>query len=110
MLIAEIVFLEDSEVEAVVLDLLTAMAGEGLDSTPMSAIIDELNNQGIDIDEPSLFDVLENLAIVDNVKDSVVYFNTDSDASHYGEKPDPEKQDKTVDKMARKQVKKGIKK
>ena len=109
MLIADII-LENNTVQDATLDLLTAMAGEGLDSAPLSTLVDELSNQGIDIDATGLFDVLDNLAIVDNIKDDIVYFNTDSEASHYGIKPDPEKQEKQVSKLARKQVDKEIKK
>ena len=65
--------------------------------------------QGIDVDENSLFDVADNLAIVRNIKDDVIFFNTDSDASAGDpECPDPEQQDKKIDKLARKQVKKEL--
>lgn len=112
MLITDIInaLTENSTTEDAVLDLLTAMAGEGLDSAPLDTLADELSKQGIDIDTTALFDVLENLAIVDNIKDDIVYFNTDSKASHYGSKPDPEKQDKQVSKLAKKQIDKEIKK
>lgn len=109
MFIADIIY-ENSTTEDIVLDLLTTMAGEGLDSAPLSMLVDALSKQGVDIDATALFDVLENLAIVDNIKDDVVYFNTDSKASHYGSKPDPEKQDKQVSKLAKKQIDKEIKK
>jgi hypothetical protein len=101
---------ENSTIHDSILDLLTAMSGEGLDSVPLSALVAELNNQGIDIDEPGLFDNLSNLAIVRNIKDGIVYFNSDSDQSHYSNLPDPKKQEKQVSKLARKQVDKEIKK
>ena len=65
--------------------------------------------QGIDVDENSLFDVADNLAIVRNIKDDVISPITDSDAlSEILNKPDPEQQDKKIDKLARKQVKKEL--
>lgn len=105
-LIAENTDLEDS-----VLDLLAVMAGEGLNSIPISVVQNELSKQGHDVDSNALFDVVQNLAIVRNVKDDVIFFNADSDASAGDpDQPDPEKADKKVDSMARKQVKKGLKK
>ena len=48
--------------------------------------------------------------IVNNIKDGMVYFNTSSlDASNLN-KVDPEKADKTVTNMAKKQVKKELNK
>lgn len=100
---------ENSDLQDAVLDLLTVMAGEGINSIPIQVLVNELAKQGIDVDENSLFDVADNLAIVRNIKDDVVFFNTDSDASAGDpEQPDPEKQDKQIDKLARKQVKKEL--
>lgn len=99
-----------SETRGAVIDLLTIMAGEGLDSTSLETLITELSTQGIDIDRNSLFDLLNNLAIVRNIKDDVVFFNTDSDQSHNSDLPDPEKQQKHVSSMAKKQVDKELKK
>jgi len=99
---------ENSTVHDAILDLLTALSGEGLDSVPMQSILGDLNSQGIDLDEPGLFDNLSNLAIVRNIKDGVVYFNSDSDQSHYNDMPDPEAQDKQVSKLAQKQVDKAV--
>lgn len=93
-----------------VLDLITVMAGEGLKSMAMDTIILELSNSDIDVDKASLFDLLSNIDIIDNIKNDVVYFNTDSDSfgNYSTQAPDPEKQNKTVDRMARKQVDKEI--
>lgn len=100
---------EDLDIQDKVLDLLTAMAGEGVESVSLDALVKELEVQEIDVDAHALFDLLGNLAIVQNVKDNIVYFNADSDQSHYQElKVDPEKQDKTIDKLARKKIKKEI--
>ena len=99
---------ENTTVQDATLDLLTVMAGEGVSSIPLDTISQELQNQDIDVDSTALFDVLNNLAIVKNIKENVVFFNTDSDASRGDAEPDPEKQDKTIDKLARKQTKKAM--
>ena len=52
----------------------------------------------------------ELFTIVDNIKDDVVYFNSNSEQSGYTNQVDPEKQDKTIDRMARKQTKKELNK
>ena len=49
---------ENATSKDAVLDLLTAMAGEGLDSIPLETLSDELSHQGIDLDENALFDYL----------------------------------------------------
>lgn len=100
---------ENTEVQDAILDLLTSMAGEGLDSIPMDSIIKELSAQGIDIDYMALFDTLSTFTIVRNIKDDVVYFNSDSDQSHNSNMPDPKQQDQQVSKLAQKQVDKAIK-
>lgn len=100
--------MENTTVQDAALDLLTVMAGEGVSSVSLDVISKELASQSIDVDNTALFDVLDNLAIVKNIKDNVVFFNTDSDASRGDEEPDPEKQDKTIDKLARKQTKKAM--
>jgi len=94
-----------------VIDILTTMSGEGIDSISFNAIMSELSSEGYDIDDGSLFDLLDKLAIVRNIKDKVVFFNSDSDQSHSDyDKPDPEKDNKVVSKMAQKQVKKELSK
>tara|TARA_R110001592_G_scaffold308029_2_gene581976 strand:- start:3327 stop:3659 length:333 start_codon:yes stop_codon:yes gene_type:complete len=102
---------ENATSKDAVLDLLTAMAGEGLDSIPLETLSDELSHQGIDLDENALFDLLGSLAIVRNIKDGVAFFNTDSDQSHNAtDLPDPGVQKNQVKKLAKKQVDKGMKK
>jgi hypothetical protein len=110
MRISDIINESVDDVYDSVLDLITVMAGEGLQSMAIDTIIMELANGGIDVDEASLFDLLSSIDIVDNIKDDVVYFNTDSEAfgNYSTQAPDPEKQNKTVDRMARKQVDKEI--
>lgn len=111
MKIQEIISLIEGSPEAAVLDILTVMAGEGLDTANFDMIKDQLSSSGIDLDDNSLFDLLNNLAIVRNIKDRVVFFNTDSDQSHNQDlEVDPEKDAKHVSKMAKKQVDKELKK
>ena len=62
---------ENSDLQDAVLDLLTVMAGEGINSIPIPVLVKELAKQGIDVDENSLFDVADN-PIVRNIKDDVI--------------------------------------
>lgn len=109
MRIADIIK-ENNDPESAVLDILTSIAGEGIDEIPLDTILSSLNGQGIDVDKASVFDLLDNLAIVTNIKNDIVTINTDSSSSQYNVKDDPEKQDKKVDSMARKQIDKKVKK
>ena len=100
---------ETVDPKSAVIDLLTVLSSEGIDSIDISALQDEMNKQNIDVDHNSLFDLLDNIAIVRNIKDDIVYFSSDSNKSNYSSTDaDPEKQKKTVSKLARKQVKKEL--
>ena len=100
----------NSEVDSKVIDLLSILSSEGVDSIPLESLVTELKAMGVDADMESLFDEISNLPIVNNIKDGMFYFNTSSlDASNLN-KVDPEKADKTVTNMAKKQVKKELNK
>lgn len=101
---------EYSEVENAVVDLLTVLSAEGIDTISMDALVAELESQGHDVDEPSLFDEIQKLDMVHNIKDGVVRFHTSSKNANIQHIKDPEKDEKVIDKMARKQVKKELKK
>lgn len=98
---------EDNLARDAVVDIIAMIAGEGADSISFEVVQQELSAQGIDVDRAALFDLATTLPVVNNIKDDVIYFNTDSDQSQYGGE-DPEKDDKVVDKMARQQVSKEI--
>ena len=74
---------ENLDIKDAVIDLLTAMAGEGVESMSLDSLVKELSAQGIDVDAHALYDLLDHIAIVRNIKDNIVYFNADSDQSHY---------------------------
>lgn len=100
----------NSEVDSKVIDLLSILSSEGVDSIPLESLVKELKTMGVDADNEALFDEISNLPIVNNIKDGMVYFNTSSlDASNLN-KVDPEKADKTVTNKAKKQVKKELNK
>lgn len=89
------------------IDLLVALDAEGISTVPVATLQRELAARGLDLDEPGLLDVLDNLAIVKNVDNAVVYFN--SDPHNKDMEPDQaEKQDKKIDSLARKQVSKEL--
>lgn len=102
---------ENTDAQDAVLDLLVSLAGDDVNSIAIDVLVDELGSQGIDVDKKSLFDLLSTLAIVRNIENGVVYFTSDSDQSAGMDDgaPDPEQQDKQVDKLARQQVDKEIK-
>lgn len=105
------ILVEFDDTRQAVLDIVTIMAGEDAHSLPLDAIRQELSAQGIDIDDNALFDLLQPLVIVDNIKDGIVYFNTDSDAHTAGQSGNVDSEvdsEKVVKSMAKKQVKKGL--
>jgi hypothetical protein len=101
---------EYSEVDSALIDLLTVLSAEGIDTISMKAVISELESQGHDVDEPSLFDEIQKLPMIHNIKDGVIRFHTSSKNANIQHIEDPEKDEKVIDKMARKQVKKELKK
>ena len=101
---------EISQVDAKVIDLLSILSSEGVESIPLDSLVKELVAMGIDVDAESLFDEIQNLPIVNNVKDGIVYFNTASLRASNMNKVDPEKNKKKVKAMAKKQVDKELSK
>ena len=101
---------EISVVDSKVIDLLSILSSEGVESIPLDALVKELISMGVDADDESLFDEITNLSIVNNIKDGVVYFNTSSLGASNMNKVDPEKNKKKVKAMAKKQVDKELSK
>jgi len=98
----------DNDVTSQVIDFMTIMNAEDVSTISLDTLLAGLQNQGITVDKATLFDILDNLAIVKNIKDDVVYFNSNSDDSMYGQQHDPEKDDKVVDKLARQKMSKEL--
>ena len=101
---------EISQVDSKIIDLLSILSSEGVESIPLEAIVVELVAMGADVDEQSLFDEMQDLPIVNNIKDGIVYFNTASMGASNLNKVDPEASKKKVKAMAKKQVDKGLSK
>ena len=99
---------EISQVDSKIIDLLSILSSEGVESIQLEAIVVELVASGVDVDEQSLFDEMQDLPIVNNIKDGIVYFNTTSMGASNLNKVDPEKSKKKVKAMAMKQVDKGL--
>lgn len=97
-------------IKSQLIDLLAALDAEGISTVPLATLQRELNNRGLDIDDAEIHDLLDSVGIIDNVSDDgIVYFN--SDPGHTDLEQDrAEKQDKDIDKLARKQVKKELNK
>lgn len=101
---------EVSVIDSKVIDLLSVLSSEGVESIPLDSLVKELKSMGVDVDEESLFDEMTNLQIVNNIKDGVVYFNTSSLGATNMNKVDPEKSKKKIKAMAKKQVDKELSK
>ena len=101
---------EFSGIDSKVIDLLSVLSSEGVESIPLASLVDELNAMGVDVDEESLFDEITNISIINNIKDGVVYFNTSCMGATNMNKIDPEKNNKKVKSMAKKQVDKELSK
>ena len=101
---------EFSGIDSKVIDLLSVLSSEGVESIPLSSLVDELRAMGVDVDEESLFDEITNISIINNIKDGVVYFKTSSLGATNMNKVDPEKNKKKVKAMAKKQVDKELSK
>lgn len=93
-------------IKSQIIDMLAILTGEGLDTVSIEALQKELASQNIDIDSATLVNIVSELAIVDNVENNVVHFNRVQDPDS---EVSPEQQDKKIDSLARKQVKKEIK-
>jgi len=88
------------------IDLLSVMTAEGATSLSLDTIEKTLDAQGMHIDEQELRDLLDTVPVVNTVKDDVVFFNKEGEV----DAPDPEQQDKTVAKLAKKKVDKEMSK
>ena len=59
---------EITQVDSKIIDLLSILSSEGVESIPLDAIVTELLATGVDVDEQSLFDEMQDLPIVNNIK------------------------------------------
>jgi uncharacterized protein YecE (DUF72 family) len=82
------------------------MTAEGSTSLSLDTLEKTLDAQNMHVDEQELRDLLDSIPVVNTIKDDVVFFNNDGDV----DAPDPEKQDKTVAKLAKKKVDKEMSK
>ena len=82
------------------IDMLSVMTAENATSISLETLEKTLDAQNLHVDEQELRELLDTIPIVNTVKDNVVFFNHDGDV----DAPDPEKQDKTVAKLAKKKV------
>ena len=82
------------------------MTAEGSTSLSLDTLEKTLDAQNMHVDEQELRDLLDSIPVVNTIKDDVVFFNKNGDV----DAPDPEKQDKTVAKLAKKKVDKEMSK
>jgi len=87
-------------------DMLSVMTAEESTSISLETLEQTLDAQNMHVDEQELRELLDGIPIVNTIKDNVVFFNHNGDV----DAPDPEKQDKTVAKLAKKKVDKEMSK
>ena len=105
MRFSEIVVEDTSDIKSIIIDIISVEAAEGMSSLSLDTLAKSLAEMGNEIDHSLLFDILDSIPIVDNIKDDVIFFGRDGKSSS---EPSREQQDNRIDKMARKQVKKDI--
>jgi len=88
------------------IDMLSVMTAEESTSISLETLEQTLDAQNMHVDEQELRELLDGIPIVNTIKDNVVFFNHNGDV----DAPDPEKQDKTVAKLAKKKVDKEMSK
>jgi len=88
------------------IDMLSVLTAEEATSVSLETLEKTLDAQNMHVDEQELRELLDTIPIVNTVKDNVVFFNNDGDV----DAPDPEEQDKTVAKLAKKKVDKEMSK
>ena len=96
---------DTSDITSIIIDIISMAAAEGMSSLSIDTIQRSLSEMGNDIDHSMLFDVLDSIPVIDNIKDDVIFFGRDDSTSS---EPSKDQQDNRIDKMARKQVKKDI--
>lgn len=101
---------EYSEIDDRVIDLLSVLSGEGVQSISMESLIKELKSMGIDADVNSLFDEISNLSMIDTIENGIVYFHNSTNDRANPTVDQEEKDSKKVSQMAQKKVDKEIKK
>jgi len=87
-------------VKHTLIDLLSIMTAEGATSLSLDTIQQTLSANNMSIDNQELTELLDSIPVVNTVKDNVVFFNKNNAPGEQS----PEKQEKTVSKLARKQI------
>ena len=112
MKILEVVMTEDDysqNLEDDITNLLVAISAEGIGEVDMDQLKTDLQNMGYTIDTRSLFNIVSNLPVVSNASYNKIELVTDVDTSGDDPAQDTEDDDqKTVDDLADKQVKKDL--
>lgn len=97
----------NDDIKQSVLDLISVSSAEGMNSLSIDTIIASLDDMGMNVDHEMLFHLLDTLPIVNNIKDDIAYFGHDTETDSA---PFKDQQANKIDKMARKQTGKGLKK
>ena len=96
---------DTSDIKSIIIDIISVASAEDMTSLSIDTLHKSLAEMGNEVDHSILFDLLDSIPIVDNIKDDVIFFGRDDSSSS---EPTRDQQDNRIDKMARKQVKKDI--
>lgn len=107
MRFSEIICEDKDDIEQVIIDLISASSAEGVDSISLDTIRGSLQDMGMDIDHEMLFDLLDKMPIVTNIKDDVAFFGNDNEVDS---ELSVDRQKMKVDSMAKQKVNKSFKK
>jgi len=105
MRFSEIIREDSSDVTSLVLDIVTSANAEGMTSLSVDTLAKSLSAMGQEVDHALLFDLLDAMPVIDNIKDDIIYFGSDG---HTDSEPTRASQENHIDKMARKQIKKDL--
>jgi hypothetical protein len=89
-----------------IIDMLAVMTAEGTTSISLETIQQTLASNNMDVDTQTLTQLLDNIPIVNTIKDNVVFFNKNDVPG----KDNPEKDDNKVSALAKKQIDKEMSK
>jgi hypothetical protein len=89
-----------------IIDMLAVMTAEGTTSISLETIQQTLASNNMDVDTQTLTQLLDNIPIVNTIKDNVVFFNKNDVPGE----DNPEKDDNKVSALAKKQIDKEMSK
>ena len=95
---------DTSDIKSIIIDIISVASAEGMTSLSIDTLHKSLAEMGNEVDHSILFDLLDSIPIVDNIKDDVIFFGRDDSSS--SEKKESKKPDEAVAKPETKDYRK----